>query len=106
MARPPGRSVAPGPRSKPGPRAAAAHSGRLLSHSDAMTVNHLPAFPACEKQDQHDDKGQNHSCRNDGFFSMLIARIPVVELDYDRNDVSSGVHPCVRKVADSIITQN
>jgi hypothetical protein len=68
-------------------------SGQLICHADAMPVDHLPALPTREKQDQHDDKGQDQPRRDYCDGSVAIARIPVLEFDNDRNDVAPGVQP-------------
>jgi hypothetical protein len=39
----------------------------LVCHADEMAVDHLPAFPAGEQEDAHDDQRQDQSVGQRGF---------------------------------------
>src|SRR4051794_40139581 len=71
-------------------------SGDQIGHANAMTIHHFPTLPACEKQDQNYNKRQYQAGRDDSRTTMFVTRIPIVELDDDRNDIAAGVQPCVR----------
>ena len=79
---------------------------RLIRHADAVTINHLPTLPTREQQDQNYDKRQDQAGRQDGGVPMIVARIPIVELDQHRKDVAAGVQPRVRQIADLSIPQH
>src|SRR3954470_7735284 len=66
-------------------------SANLIGDADTVAIDHLPALPAGEQQDQHHDERQDDARRHNRLGSVRIARVPVVELDQDRNDVASRV---------------
>jgi hypothetical protein len=45
-----------------------------IRNSDAVTVDHLPALPAGEEQDQHHDQRQDEAGRHDRCGAMVVAR--------------------------------
>src|SRR5437764_15387883 len=61
---------------------------RLVIDGNAMTIDHLPAFPTREQQDADHDRGTYQTDRNDCAGAISIPLIETEELDENRDHVA------------------
>lgn len=71
-----------------------------------MAIDHLPALPAREQQNQHHHARKDGTGRSDCGRSVLISGIPIVKRDKHRDHVTAGVKPGVGQIANLGIAEH
>src|SRR3569832_635262 len=69
-----------------------------VRHADMVFVDHLPALPAGEEQDEDSEQREPEANARGGSGSILIAKIKIDELDDHGGHVSAGVQPGIVEI--------
>jgi hypothetical protein len=83
------------------------NSLRGIRYSDVMPIDHFPAFPAVEHQQQDGEEGNPKSPRKDaGRGTEFVSDEPVDEHQYDSNEIADQMLPGITDVANTSVTES